>query len=52
MSAENILGKEGYFLDAEPEEITNLMLKIAKYECSVEAVEKWIKEKARRLHFG
>ncbi len=52
MAAENILGKERYFLNAEPEEIANLMLKIGKYECSVEAVENWIKEKARRLHIG
>jgi death-on-curing protein len=52
MTAETMLGKEGYFFDAKPVEVTNLMLKIAKYECSVEAVEKWIKEKARRLHIG
>lgn len=52
MTAETMFGKEGYFLDAKPEEVTNLMLKIAKYECSVKAVENWIKEKARRLHVG
>jgi len=52
MTAENILGKEGYFLNATPEEVINLMLKIAKYECSVEAIEHWIKEKAGELHIG
>ncbi|VVB84469.1 Fic/DOC family protein [uncultured archaeon] len=52
MTAENVLGTEGYFLNAEAEEITNLMLKIAKYECSVEAIEGWLKEKAQRLHIS
>jgi len=51
MAAENILGKEGYFLSAEPEDVTNLMLKIAKYECTVEAVENWIKRKSQTITY-
>ena len=46
-AAENILGEAGYYLDADEDEIVNLMKKIAEYKCSVRAIEKWIREKAK-----
>ncbi len=46
-AAENILGEAGYYLEAEDDEIVNLMQKIAEYKCSVKTIEKWIREKAR-----
>jgi death-on-curing protein len=46
-AAENILGEAVYYLDADDDEIVHLMQKIAEYKCSVRAIEKWIREKAR-----
>ncbi|VVB93810.1 Uncharacterised protein [uncultured archaeon] len=40
MTAENILGKEGYFLDAKPVDVTNLMHKISRYGVLEEAGSK------------
>jgi len=45
-TAENVLQEAGYYLNAETDEIVNLMQKIAKYKCSVQKIEKWVKEKA------
>ncbi len=49
--AENELGEAGYYLNEKPEEIVALMQNIAEYKCSIKAVEKWIKEKAKS-HIG
>jgi death-on-curing protein len=45
-AAENVLGEAGYYLEADEDEIVNLMQKIAEYKCSVNTIEKWIREKA------
>ena len=52
VTAEKILYDEGYYIHAEVEEKVALMKKIAEYKCSVKAIEKWIKERARELHIG
>jgi death-on-curing protein len=46
VTAENVLGEEGYFLDAEDDEIVELMRKIAQYKHTVKTIENWIREKA------
>lgn len=45
--AENELGDVGYFINAEAEEVIDLMQKIAEYKCTLKAIEKWIKELAK-----
>lgn len=47
--AEKLLDDEGYYLDAEAEEKVGLMLNIAEYKGSIKTIEKWIKEKARKI---
>ncbi len=50
-TAENELGDAGYYINAEAEEIIELMRKIAEYKCTIKAIEKRIKELARS-HIG
>lgn len=52
VTAEKILYDEGYYIDAEPDNKVVMMLKIAKYKCSIRAIEKWITERAGELHLG
>lgn len=52
VTAEKVLGDEGYYLDAEAEEKVALMQKIAQYKCSVKDIEKWVSNKAKELHFS
>jgi death-on-curing protein len=52
VTAEKMLYEEGYYIDAEPDDKVVMMLRIAKYKCSIRAIEKWIKERARELHLG
>lgn len=49
--AEKVLDDEGYYLDAEAKEKVGLMRNIAEYTSSSKAIEKWIKEKARKITF-
>jgi hypothetical protein len=35
-----VLGEAGYYLEAEDNEVVNLMQKIAEYKCSVKTIEK------------
>ncbi len=46
VTAENVLGEAGYFLDAGDDEIVELMRKIAEYKHTVKTIENWIREKA------
>ncbi|MCE8426167.1 MAG: type II toxin-antitoxin system death-on-curing family toxin [Candidatus Methanoperedens sp.] len=46
VTAENVLGEAGYFLDAGDDEIVELMRKIAEYKHTVKIIENWIREKA------
>ncbi len=50
-TAENELGDAGYYINAEAEEVIDLMRKIAEYKCSLKAIEKRIKELASS-HIG
>ncbi len=34
-------------MNADDDEVVNLMQKIAEYKCTVKTVEKWIREKAK-----
>ncbi len=52
VTAEKVLDDEGYYLDAEAEEKVGLMQNIAEYKNSTKTIEKWIKDKARKLHLG
>lgn len=47
-----LLRNEGYYIYAKDEEIQNLLLKIAKYECTAEKIEKWLIKTTRVLHPG
>ena len=47
VTAENVLGEAGYYLDAGDDEIVELMRKIAEYQHTVKTIENWIREKAR-----
>jgi death-on-curing protein len=47
VTAENVLGEAGYYVDAGDDEIVELMRKIAQYQHTVKTIEKWIKENAR-----
>lgn len=46
-AAESMLGEAGYYLHADDDEIVSLMQRIAEYKCTVKAVEKWVREKAK-----
>ncbi|MCZ7382320.1 MAG: type II toxin-antitoxin system death-on-curing family toxin [Candidatus Methanoperedens sp.] len=50
-TAENELGDGGYYLNADAEEVIDLMRNIAEYKCTIKAVEKRIKELAKS-HIG
>lgn len=47
VTAENVLGEAGYYLDAGEDEIVELMRKIAQYQHTVKTIVDWIKEKAK-----
>jgi len=47
VTAENVLGESGYYLDATDDEIVELMREIAQYKQTVKTIENWIREKAR-----
>ncbi len=47
VTAENVLRDAGYYLDADEDDVVNLMQKIAEYKCTVKTIEKWIRENAR-----
>ena len=46
--AELILSSEGYFITAKEEEIIELLLKIASYQCHVDEVRKWLEKNTER----
>ena len=47
VTAENVLGEAGYYVDAGDDEIVELMRKIAEYKHTVKTIEKWIREKVK-----
>ncbi len=47
VTAENVLGEAGYYVDAGDDEIVELMRKIAEYKHTVQTIEKWIREKVK-----
>lgn len=46
-AAESMLGEAGYYLYADDDDIVSLTQRIAEYKCTVKAVEKWVREKAK-----
>lgn len=46
VTAENVLGEAGYYLDAGDDEIVELMKNIAEYKHTIKTIENWIREKA------
>jgi death-on-curing protein len=47
--ADILLRHEDFHIHATNEEILPVLLKIAKYECPEEKIEKWLKRKSRPL---
>jgi len=47
VTAENVLGEAGYYMDAGDDEIVELMRKIAEYKHTVKTIVNWIREKAK-----
>lgn len=47
--ADIILREEGYHLRTDKIYIENMLLKIAKYECKIDDINKWLKKRCRRL---
>ncbi|MBU4220174.1 MAG: type II toxin-antitoxin system death-on-curing family toxin [Euryarchaeota archaeon] len=47
-----LLRGNGYHIHAAEEEILHALLKIAKYECTVEEIEKWLRKKVLSLELG
>lgn len=47
-----LLRGNGYHIHAAEGEILHALLKIAKYECTVEEIEKWLRKKVRSLELG
>ncbi len=48
--ADILLRQEGMHIHANDKEILQALIKIAEYKCSVEEIEKWLREKVRPLH--
>ena len=46
--ADIILRDKGYHIHTDKKEIEVFLLKIASYDCSISAIEKWLKRKCRR----
>lgn len=46
--ADIILRDAGYHIHTDKKEIEVFLLKIASYDCSISAIEKWLKKKCRR----
>lgn len=47
--ADLILGNEGWSIRGDKDMIIGALLKIARYECDVEDIEKWLKSNVGRL---
>jgi death-on-curing protein len=48
--ADLLLRQEGIHIHANDEEILHALVTIAEYKCSVENVEKWLREKVSPSH--
>ncbi len=48
--ADLILRQEGIHIHANDVEILQVLIRIAEYKCSVEDIEKWLRDKIRSLH--
>jgi death-on-curing protein len=46
--AENILGREGFYIRADDDEIVTFMLGVADYRIGVKEIEEWIRERTIR----
>ncbi len=48
--ADLLLRQKRIHIHANDEEILHSLVKIAEYKCSIEKIEKWLKETVRTLH--
>jgi len=42
--AENVLGRQGYYIAADEDIIVEFMLAVASYKCEPDEIERWLKE--------
>jgi death on curing protein len=52
LTAEIVLGQEGYHIVAEQDEIVEFMLNVAEYRFDTKGVEKWIRKRAKKSEFA
>ena len=48
--ADVLLRRNGYHVHASDAELLHMLTKIAKYECTVEKIETWLRKKVLPLH--
>lgn len=47
-----LLEKEGFYINTDNEKMLSVLLKIAKYECTMEDIIGWLKKNVSRLHMS
>lgn len=52
ITAENILGHAGFFIQADEEDTVSFMLEVASYQKNRVEIEEWMKHHAVKLEFG
>ena len=50
VGAENILGREGYYIAADEDTIVEFMLAVASYEYETGQVQQWLEEHVRKTN--
>lgn len=50
--ADILLREEGLHIHTDKEKMTRALLRIAKYECSEDDIEKWLRRIVRPSHMG
>jgi death-on-curing protein len=50
--ADILLREEGLHIHTDKEKMTRALLRIAKYECTMEDIEKWLRKIVRQSHIG
>lgn len=47
--AENVLGKQGYYIAADEDTIVEFMLDVASYKLEPDAIEQWLKDHVKMM---
>ena len=47
--AENVLGKQGYYIAADEDSIVEFMLAVASYKLEPGAIEQWLKDNVKKM---